>query len=253
MCLEVVNDRRPRDVPRSLFVAWLSRAEFFGALCARLWRAKQQIHSDTCAAVTMLLGLAFVASTIAGETGEVVEGKTLAIVRDDAAVTVKQGDRVVVRYRYAGRTSRPHMSTATSPGGRPALAELAFDWRVDGADFSGETDKSGRQVHQAWETLRIDTAGGTERAVLQERLRWESADGDYLLEEHRTLTVPAPSPGRAQMLVWQATFTPAEDAVDTLTLDGGPQHGLIARLAGRAGDDSYFNSVGSTGVAQTNG
>ena len=200
-----------------------------------------------------LLGLAFVGPAVAGETGAVIRGKTLAIVRDDAEVTVKQGDRVVVRYRYAGRTGRPHVTTATSPGGDSALAELAFDWRVNGADFSGENAESGRQVHQAWETLRIDTAGGTEMAVLQQRLRWESADGDYLLEEHRTLTVPAASPGRAQMLVWQATFTPAEDAVDTLTLDGGPQHGLIARLAGRAGDDSYFNSVGSTGVAQTNG
>jgi len=100
-----------------------------------------------------------------GETGEVIEGKTLAIVRDDAEVTVKQGDRVVVRYRYAGQKGRPHVSTLTSPGGNSALAELAFGWRVDGADFSGETDESGRQIHEAWETLRIDTAGGTERAV----------------------------------------------------------------------------------------
>ena len=189
---------------------------------------------------------------MAGETGDVIDGKTLSIVRDDAEVTVKQGDRVVVRYRYAGEMSRPHLSTLTSPGGYSALAEAAFGWRVDGADFSGETDESGRQIHQAWETLRIDTAGGTERAVLQERLLWESADGDYLLEEHRTLTVPASSPGRAQMLVWQATFTPADDAVDTLTLDGSPRHGLIARLAGPA-DDHYFNAAGGAGIAQTDG
>jgi len=149
----------------------------------------------------VLLGLAFVGPAIAGETEEVIDGKTLAIVRDDAEITVKQGDRVVVRYRYAGDTSRPYMSTLTSPGGDPALAELAFGWRVDGADFSGETDESGRQIHEAWETLRIDTASGTERAVLGERLLWESPDGDYLLEEHRTLTVPAPSPGRPLMLV----------------------------------------------------
>ena len=85
---------------------------------------------------------------MAGETGEVIDGKTLAIVRDGAAVTVKQGDRVVFRYRYAGNPIRPHVSTLTSPGGDPALAELAFGWRVDGADFSGKTGESGRQVHK---------------------------------------------------------------------------------------------------------
>ena len=239
MCLVVANDRRTID-------AWRKSPD--RCPC----KTRPSLARRACV-VGVLLCLAFVGSTIAGETGEAIEGKTLAIVRDDAAVTVKQGDRVVVRYRYAGQTSRPHVSTATSASGNAALAELAFDWRVDGADFSGETDQSGRQIHEAWESLRIDTAGGTERAVLHERLLWESADGDYLLEEHRTLTVPAPSPGQPQMLVWQATFTPTDDAIDTLTLNGGPQHGLIARLAGRASDDGYFNAAGDVGVTQTNG
>jgi len=203
--------------------------------------------------VAALLGLTFVGPIIAGEARKAIQGNTLTIVRDDSEVTVEQGDRVVVRYRYAGKTNRPHVSTATSPGGNSALAELAFDWRVDGADFSGETGQSGRQVHEAWEALRIDATGGTEKAILQERLLWESADGDYLLEEHRTLTVPVPSPGQPQMLVWQATFTAADDAIDTLTLDGGPHDGLIARLTGRADDDGYFNAAGGAGVAQTNG
>jgi len=204
-------------------------------------------------AVAVLLGFAFVGPMMAGETREVIEGKTLAIVRDDAEVIVKQGDRVVVRYRYADETRNPHVSMLTSSGGESALTELAFGWRVDGADFSGENDESGRQVHEAWETLRIDATGGTERAILRERLVWESPHGDYLLEEHRTLTVPAPSPGQTQMLVWQASFTPAEDAIDKLTLDGGPQHGLIARLAGRADNDGYFNAAGGAEVAQTDG
>ncbi len=181
---------------------------------------------------------------------ETVEGKTLSMLRTDEEVIVRQGDRVVMRYRYGG-VAKPYVAQMTSPGGVQFLRDtpadhehhpgLMFACKVDGDDFWGEGEEFGRQTHENF-TLRIDSNGPVERAVIEEMLVWETSLGDYILEENRVLTVPAPMPGKPQMLVWQSNVTAGEDAIGPVKLEGAAYHGLGATLI-----------AGGSGVAHTNG
>ena len=195
---------------------------------------------------------------------EEISGKTLTILRDAENVTVKHGQRVLVRYRYAGVPGKPYVSEMTSPAGinvlrrgpadRPAHGGLMFGWSVDEADFWNVGDDCGTQIHEKWKGLRIDSIGGSERAVLHEQLIWETADGDIILEEQRTLTVPAAADDQPRMLIWQADFTPGEDATGTIAITGPEGAGLGMRLIEPmdAGGE-HFNGAGGTGAAGTNG
>jgi hypothetical protein len=173
--------------------------------------------------------------TAAGEPAETITGKTLSIVRSERCVVVKQDDRELLRYVYAGAIKRPYVSGLTSPSGVNVLAEeiegpyppgLTFGLDVDGVCFTKNSEESGAQVHEQWNDLRIDEAAGVERAVLDEHLVWETPDGDYVLQERRTLTVPALAAGQPRTLIWQSAFTPGEDAIETLGLGGTEPCGL---------------------------
>jgi len=193
-----------------------------------------------------------------------ISGDVLSIVRRQEEILVKQGDRVLVGYRYLGVPGKPYVAEMASPGGTNVLRDapadhphhhgLMFALNIDGADFWSENDDCGRQIHEQWIDLRIDSFGGRERAVLREQLIWETAEGDYILEEVRTLTIPAAVGNGPQMLVWQADFTPGEDAFEALTISGATYEGLGMRLIepmDTAG--MHFNAVGGTGVERTNG
>ncbi|MEE8451069.1 MAG: DUF6807 family protein, partial [Thermoguttaceae bacterium] len=209
-------------------------------------------------------------SAPAEEEAERIVGESLVILRDGENVTVTQRDRLLLRYRYANIPKKPYVAELTSPSGRNILRDapadhlhhhgLMFAWTVDGVDFWSEppvltrNDQCGGQIHEEFSRLAIDTVDGTERAVIEELVLWETPDGDIILEERRTLTVPAVDEGEPRLLIWQADFTPGEDAIDTLTIDGAKYHGLGMRFVEPMDTDGvHFNSVGGRGVTGTNG
>lgn len=215
-------------------------------------------------AVIVLL-LCCPAAPAADQRPEEIAGKTLVILKDQQKVTVQHRGQVLARYRYAGVPKKPYLAELTAPGGvnvlRDAPADhlhhhgLMFAFNVEGVDFWSENDQCGSQVHQAWKDLRIVSVGGTERAVLIERLVWQTPEGDALLHEQRTLTVVAAADGRPRMLIWQADFTPGEDATAALTISGAKYHGLGMRFIQPmdAADGLHFNAAGGVKVAGTNG
>jgi hypothetical protein len=134
-------------------------------------------------------------------------------------------------------------------------------------DFWGEAADAGLEVHKAWEGLQVEsgrrkTSEGLqvesglrgERAVLRERLAWQTADGKVLLEEQRRLTIPATAEGRPRVLVWQAEFTPGKDAAAARTIAGAKYHGLGMRfITPMDAGGRHFNAAGGTDVEGTNG
>ncbi len=224
------------------------------------------IRSARWSLVAAALALPRLHPAVAEVATETIAGKTLTIVRDKQDVTVRQGQKLLVRYRYAGVPKKPYVAEMASPGGvnvlRDAPADhlhhhgLMFAWSVDGVNFWEEASpQAGSQIHRQWTDLRIDSTGGAERAVLQEQLVWETADGDALLQERRTLTIAAAAEGRPTMLIWQADFTPGDDAVAAVTIAGAKYNGLGARLIKPmdAPEGLHFNATGGTKVAGTNG
>jgi hypothetical protein len=214
--------------------------------------------------VAALLGLLWFGSAIAEEGPAKIIGKRLSILRDQQNVIVKQGDQLLLRYRYAGVPKKPYVAEMTSPGGvnilRDAPADhlhhhgLMFAWGVDGVDFWAEADDSGLEVHQAWEDLKVESPRGAERAVLHERLLWQTTEGKVLLEEQRTLTIPAASKGQPRMLIWQADFTCGNRATAARTIFGSKYHGLGMRFITPMDTGGlHFNASGGTDVAGTNG
>ncbi|NQU25136.1 MAG: PmoA family protein, partial [Candidatus Nealsonbacteria bacterium] len=193
------------------------------------------------------LGLAEACCVAADKAPEKIVGKSLTILRDADRVTVEQGDRILVRYRYAKNLAGPRITEINSPDGVNVPGDLMFAWTIDGVDFGGG---AGTQLHERWLELRIDRRGDREQAVLVEQLVWETPDGDVILEEQRTLTVPAVDAGRPQILLWQSNVTPGEDAVDVLTIGGSKSGGFGVRFGPEiSAAPQYFNASGQAVAA----
>jgi hypothetical protein len=211
-----------------------------------------------------VLTLACFDSAKAGEAVQRITGKSLTILRDQENVIVKQGQQLLVRYRYAKVPSKPYVAEMTSPGGVNILRDapldhlhhhgLMFAWRVEGVNFWEEREGCGSEVHQQWKDLQIG-GEGAEQAVLREQLVWQTSDGRSLLQERRTLTILAPAEGQPRMLTWQADFTPSKDAAGPLTVDGTEYNGLGMRMIKPmdAAEGLHFNGAGGLKVAGTNG
>ena len=129
----------------------------------RLFRAEAVYTAVVLLTVFFFLaGARFVA---AGETPERIAGQSLTILRDADSVTVRQGNRVLVRYRYAKRVARPRVTEISSPDGVNVPSDLTFAWTIDAVDFWKDAADSGTQIHEKWLQLRIDRRGGSEWIV----------------------------------------------------------------------------------------
>ena len=236
----------------------------------RLWH----LHADRpvrLLTVATVLGLLCSAAAAAEQAAGKIAGSRLAIVRDAQNVTVRQGDQLLLRYRYAGVPKKPYVAELTSPGGVNILLDapkdhlhhhgLMFAWGVDGVTYWAEAADSGLQVHKAWNDLRVDARRGGGRAVLDEQLSWQTPDGRAVLQENRKLTIRSAGKGRPRVLVWQADFTAVDgatagltNATAGLTIAGSKYYGLGMRPI-RAMDKGgkHFNAAAGTGVEGTNG
>ncbi len=204
-----------------------------------------------------LLGAALAAPPAAGEQ--------LRILPDGDTVTVRQGEQVVLRYRFRGSGRKPHVLELPAPGGANVLRDapadhlhhhgLMFACRANGVNVWEEPPDSGRQVHAGWVALRVAPAAGgaPARAVLHERLHWQGPDGRTLLEEERLLSLPASGPYEPRVLTWRTTLT-APAGGGPVMLSGAAYHGLGARfLAAMDNGGAFLSAAGGRGVSGTAG
>jgi len=201
---------------------------------------------------------------------ETVVGEKLAILRDGEHVEVRQGEWLLLRYRYGGSLHKPYVASLLSPAGTQVLRDSPFDhlhhhalmlaWSVDGTNFWEEVEGCGRQRHVGWSEVRIATvrdrddpwALPVEQAILREEISWEGPGGAILLEETRLLIIRELGQDGPTLLTWQSTFTAPRDG-EGATLTGASYNGLGARFpAAMDTSGRFLNSGGARGVTNTN-
>jgi methane monooxygenase PmoA-like len=217
-------------------------------------------------AILIVVALPLVSATW-GE--EQVAGKRLEIIRNQQSVSVRQGDRLLLEYRYDGVSHKPYVARLTSLSGINVLRDAPFDhlhhhalmfaWRINGVNFWEEVAGSGREVHDQWRELRIATSKAgekdgeelSERAILRELLLWTGPNGDVFLEEDRILTIPETAANEPCVITWQSTFTVAADAADAV-ITGSNYNGLGMRFLEPMDKGGHFqNEAGGNEVEGT--
>ncbi len=199
-------------------------------------------------------------------------GEQLSIARDGQHVEVRQGERLLLRYRYRGTSHKPYVEALTTPDGKNVLRDAPADhlhhhglmlaWRVDGTNFWEEGKGSGREQHVEWDELRIATTRHVsepgqiprEQAILRQYLEWVGPTGEPMLVESRELTIRAvAAEGEPHVLSWHSTFWPPEGSPG-VRIEGANYNGLGARFLAAMDHDGHFLNARSTrGVQGTAG
>lgn len=191
--------------------------------------------------------------------GAAIAQDSLQIAKDDSLITIRCGDRDVLRYRFADVPYKPYVSEFLTPGGVNILRDspsdhkhhhgLMFAIKVDGINFWEE--------HMAPGLQKVTHFGETEscenQAAFSHGVDWiNPPDGRTLLQETRKIEVNSVKDSEASLLTWQCQFScPAGKPSATLT--GSHYHGLGMRFLASMDEGGHFqNADGGTGVDGTN-
>lgn len=157
----------------------------------------------------------------------------------EPAVTVKDGDRLLLEYLFAKVPFKPYVRQVLSPGGvnvaRDQVADhihhhgLMYAIKVDGVNFWEETPACGKELHKGWAGVKTAAQDGASSATCTEQVEWAAADGKALMQETRQLTVYRAPDIPATLLTWKATLAPAEGKPE-IKLGGNHYHGLGIRF-----------------------
>jgi hypothetical protein len=179
-------------------------------------------------------------------------------VRDDAgpsAVSVFEGDRLVMEYAYAGVPFKPYVRRFLSPAGVNVLRDmvpdhphhhaLMFAVAVDGVDFWAETKANGRQVSNGVLEMVPYRPDDSLPATLWETLDWVGPTDDKLLaRESRFIKVHHGPALGASLLTWETKLSPPEGAA-SIKLSGSHYFGLGLRFpASMDGKAEFFTARG---------
>ncbi len=183
---------------------------------------------------------------------------SLRITRDRATVSVFDGDRPLVEYRYTDVPMKPYVKQWFSPGGINVLRDsphdhkhhhaLMFAVSVDGVDFWSENANCGRQLHRSLDEIRTTSRNGIVRAGFTQQLDWIAPNAEKaLLRERRTIEVYRGGDLAASLLTWQSQLEPGPGK-ESVKLTGSHYFGLGVRFVesmDRVG--RFFNADGKEG------
>jgi hypothetical protein len=191
--------------------------------------------------------------------GLVVAQDSLQVAKDDSFVTVRGGDRVVLRYKYADVPYKPYVLEFCTPDGVNIVRDspsdhlhhhgLMFAIKVDGINFWEEHMAPGLQKVTDVEEPKSEEG----RAVFAHGVDWVNPpEGKTLLQEARRIEVYDIEDEEASLLTWQCLFScPASKPSASLT--GSHYHGLGMRFLESMDKGGHFqNADGGTGVEGTN-
>lgn len=179
------------------------------------------------------------------------------------ALSIRSGDKLVLRYRYGDVAYKPYVEQFCTPSAvnpiRDAPADhlhhhgLMFAVTVDGVNFWEEQAAPGKEQHLDFSNVKTTNIANGESAGFTERLNWVAPEGDKtLLAETRTIEVYKAPGLAASLLTWKSLFTlPQGKASAKVT--GTKYHGLGIRfLQSMDTGGSFLNADGGTAVAGTN-
>jgi len=193
--------------------------------------------------------VAFAANPMRAVMGE----NTLSLYEDDA---------VLLRYSYKDVPFKPYVKELFTPRGANVLLDapadhlhhhaLMFAVTADGTDFWAEQSAAGgpgRQAHQRFNDVRIDSRDDAAFPGFSQQLDWKNPqNGQLLLKEIRAIEVCNLAEPKAVLLTWQSQFD-APDANESVTLSGSHYQGLGLRFVRSMDLEGEFrNADGKPGV-----
>ena len=183
----------------------------------------------------------------------------MRVVTDQNVVSVYDDDGVLLRYSYRDVPFKPYVKELFTPGGVNVLLDapadhlhhhaLMFAVTADGVNFWEEQQAPGRQVHQRFDDVRVDSRDGAPFAGFSQQIDWKNPQtGQLVLKEIRTIEVCNLAEPKAALLTWQSQFE-APDGKESVTLSGSHYQGLGMRFVRSMDLEGEFrNADGKPGV-----
>ncbi len=175
----------------------------------------------------------------------------MQINEDQSTVSILDGDRMVLRYRFGDVPWKPCVDQLFSPSGVQVLRDsppdhkhhhaLMFAVTVDGVNFWEENSpKFGKEKH-----VRL-CRDPSDMAAFGEDLDWVGPGSDVpLMIEHRTLSVAKPSQLGATLLTWTCRLQ-APPGKDSVKITGNHYHGLGMRFVASMDQGGRFFNADDT-------
>jgi len=182
----------------------------------------------------------------------------IRITMEADAVSIHQGQRNLLCYRYEGVPFKPYVQKLYSPGGINVLRDAPHDHlhhhalmyavAVDGVNFWEEQNEPGRQLHKCFSDMVISEDDGMPGAGFTEQIDWiNPGNQELLLNESRTIKVFQLDDVKATLLSWQSTLR-VPPGKKSITLTGSHYFGLGMRfLESMDTGGEFINSAGQAG------
>ncbi len=181
----------------------------------------------------------------------------LRITQDDSTISIYDGKRLVLRYRYADVPKKPYVDQLLSPAGVEVLRDSPPDHKHHhGLMYALEVDKvnfweehfpdSGREKQKSLIKMKPAVHHGVARTGFVEQLDWLGpASEDPLLVERRTIEVLKAKDLGATLAQWCCRLQPPPEK-DKVVLRGNFYFGLGMRFLASMEGGRYFNADDKT-------
>jgi hypothetical protein len=181
----------------------------------------------------------------------------LQINTGESAITVKDGERLVLEYCFDKVPFKPYARQLMSPSGinvaRDQVADhihhhgLMYAIGAEGVTFWEETQKAGKQVHKSFSNVKTAARDGLASATFTEQLDWNGPDAKGMLQEARQIDVYRGTDLAASLLTWRTAFSAAEGRTE-VKLTGAHYYGLGIRFpASMDKIGEFFTADGKAG------
>jgi hypothetical protein len=174
------------------------------------------------------------------------------------SLSVNQGHRSLLCYRYEDVPFKTYVQQLYSPGGINILRDAPHDHlhhhalmyavAVDGVNFWEEQTEPGRQLHKCFDDVRIDEDDDASSAALTEKIDWiNPRNRELLLKESRTIKVCQVDDAEVTLLSWQSSLE-VPSGKKSMTLSGSHYFGLGMRfLESMDKGGEFLNAAGQAG------
>ena len=170
----------------------------------------------------------------------VIAEELMSITMEEDTVSIHQGKRNLLCYRYEDVPFKPYVQQLFSPGGINVLRDAPHDHlhhhalmyavAVDGVNFWEEQTEPGRQLHKSFNDMKIDKDGDIPQAGFSEQIDWiNPRSQEVLLKEGRTINVKSIDVVKATLLSWQSILA-VPPGKKSMTLSGSHYFGLGMRF-----------------------
>jgi hypothetical protein len=169
---------------------------------------------------TYQFGLAAVALglLIACHLGAAPPAGGLRVADGSEAVSIFEGDRLLLEYRFAAVPFKPYARQLFSPSGVNVLRDSPEDHKhhhglmyaiaVNGTDFWAEPATAGRQIHREISQTGSSVRDTLAKAWLVEKIDWAASSGEIVLEESRRIELTRERGNGASLLTWKSHLQP---------------------------------------------